>query len=108
MKNDDGQSSQATKRIQFLQSRLRPWFRCHEDELSQTGYDSRNDAAGKRSPIFLLDRQHRTAIPMAGSILSAQSQSAAAQQDRKSVVKGKSVSVRVDHGGRRIIKHNTQ
>src|SRR3546814_9814382 len=35
MKNDDGQSSQATKRIQFLQSRLRPWFRCHEDELSQ-------------------------------------------------------------------------
>src|SRR3546814_7951879 len=49
MKNDDGQSSQATKRIQFLQSRLRPWFRCHEDELSQTGYDSRNAAAGKRS-----------------------------------------------------------
>src|SRR3546814_8966302 len=60
MKNDDGQSSQATKRIQFLQSRLRPWFRCHEDELSQTGYDSRNAAAGKRPPIFLLDRQHST------------------------------------------------
>src|SRR3546814_139446 len=80
MKNDDGQSSQATKRIQFLQSRLRPWFRCHEDELSQTGYDSRNAAAGKRPPIFLLDRQHRTAIPLAGSILSALSQSAAAQQ----------------------------
>src|SRR3546814_17127745 len=52
----------------------------HEDELSQTGYDSRNAAAGKRPPIFLLDRQHRTAIPLAGSILSALSQSAAAQQ----------------------------
>src|SRR3546814_15954568 len=28
------------------------------------------------------------------------------EQDRKSVVEGKSVSVRVDHGGRRIIKQN--
>src|SRR3546814_12889103 len=80
MKNDDGQSSQATKRIQFLQSRLRPWFRCHEDDLSQTGYDSRNAAAGKRTPIFLLERHHRTAIPLAGSNLSALSQSAADRQ----------------------------
>src|SRR3546814_18291184 len=80
MKNDDGQSSQATKRIQFLQSRLRPWFRCHEDELSQTGYASRNAAAGIRPPIFLLDRQHRTDIPLAASILSALSHSDAAHQ----------------------------
>src|SRR3546814_20056403 len=29
------------------------------------------------------------------------------QRDRKSVVSGKSVSVRVDHGGRRIIKKQT-
>src|SRR3546814_12211202 len=29
-------------------------------------------------------------------------------RDRKSVVEGKSVSVRVDHGGRRIIKKKTQ
>src|SRR3546814_12715296 len=32
----------------------------------------------------------------------------ATQQDRKSVVEGKSVSVRVDLGGRRIIKKKTQ
>src|SRR3546814_2972145 len=36
MKNDDGQSSQATKCIQFLQSRLRPWFRCHERSEEHT------------------------------------------------------------------------
>src|SRR3546814_16713336 len=30
------------------------------------------------------------------------------REDRKSVVSGKSVSVRVDHGGRRIIKKNTK
>src|SRR3546814_12487978 len=32
----------------------------------------------------------------------------AAQRDRKSVVEGKSVSVRVDFGGRRIIKKKTR
>src|SRR3546814_11312690 len=42
--------------------------------------------------------------PSATSAWRPAAMSAQPMQDRKSVVEGKSVSVRVDHGGRRIIK----
>src|SRR3546814_17437560 len=46
------------------------------------------------------DDQHGTAIISGAALLNALE----IQKDRKSVVKGKSVTVRLDHGGRRIIK----
>src|SRR3546814_18807943 len=43
-----------------------------------------------------------------GKKLAADVAGRRARRDRKSVVKGKSVSVRVDHGGRRFSKQKTQ
>src|SRR3546814_11966849 len=48
-------------------------------------------------------RRHRWHRPLGTARIAR----IAAQQDRKSVVSGKSVSVRVDLGGRRIIKKKT-
>src|SRR3546814_17006243 len=49
-----------------------------------------------------LNRRH--GVPLRASTISSWSDGIGAKADRKSVVKGKSVSVRVDPGGRRIIK----
>src|SRR3546814_12521960 len=46
----------------------------------------------------------RATVPAAAPELTTAVREAAAHSDRKSVVEGKSVSVRVDHGGRRISK----
>src|SRR3546814_14669548 len=53
----------------------------------------------------------RSTSPVVGSIQWASSTTIRTGEDRKSVVSGKSVSVRVDHGGRRLInkkKHHSK
>src|SRR3546814_11576973 len=60
------------------------------------------DGGGRR---FVLDWRWGRPGPAVGGVLVAGSRRESG--DRKSVVSGKSVSVRVDLGGRRIIKKNT-
>src|SRR3546814_13892352 len=58
--------------------------------------DHLQGAVPRREPRRILSRPHEQAVRKPGRNLSP--------ADRKSVVEGKSVSVRVDLGGRRIIK----
>src|SRR3546814_15128401 len=60
------------------------------------------------APLVRVVREHARAVVLIGQDASIIEQALAPSgvpvKDRKSVVEGKSVSVRVDHGGRRIIK----
>src|SRR3546814_11059769 len=67
----------------------------HPDPISQARHPARD--AGRTQPSAA-QAQHRQRDPADLSVVAA---------DRKSVVTGKSVSVRVDPGGRRIIKKKT-
>src|SRR3546814_12362888 len=68
---------------------------------------SRGRASDARRPQALPLRAHRVRRPASGGparVAAGGSKVGAERADRKSVVEGKSVSVRVDLGGRRILK----
>src|SRR3546814_20548678 len=62
------------------------WLDSRDNSAAKLASRVANRLTPRRAPIFLI----------------------AATKDRKSVVSGKSVSVRVDHGGRHILKKKTQ
>src|SRR3546814_15840338 len=66
----------------------------------ETGGDRRS---GSRLWLSVVDERRRQ-LCRAGHLRAGHFHRSEAQADRKSVVEGKSVSVRVDLGGRRIIK----
>src|SRR3546814_18654020 len=78
--------------------------RLEDAETLTTDYSAESGASMTR--MLLSRRQRPTAIVYDNDVLAVAGLGVAKEMgvDRKSVVEGKSVSVRVDRGGRRIIK----
>src|SRR3546814_18854791 len=85
----------------YAGSEMTPIWGITEGGVKKTGRDVRVLPRG-----VLYDPELTLSLPVAMTVTSAIN--AIAHADRKSVVEGKSVSVRVDLGGRRTIKHKTQ
>src|SRR3546814_14490163 len=81
----------------------------HSGLFLPTGQYRNRVNAHRSSPIRCSTRLMKSASCLRAACRQVFAQSQARIGDRKSVVEGKSVSVRVDLGGRRIIKkHNTE
>src|SRR3546814_20314653 len=73
-------------------------------DVCSSDLGKRGNGGVRRRPETVTMRRFATSGGTAGVPSRRQGPDALEREDRKSVVKGKSVSVRVDLGGRRIIK----
>src|SRR3546814_18612348 len=85
---------------------LQPFRPDGEDEPEENSQGDENDEGPEA--VALAELPHRPRVPSGSRCATRMPAEGASLRDRKSAVSGKSVSVRVDLGGRRFIKKKTK